>query len=142
MFDVGEKHHARLVISLSVTARILTSLLIYLGSAASIPFDSSHLTLELINTAPLLRKWASFAVRWDTFHFTRIAQNGYVYEYEYAFMPGTPAVMRLIAFIARALGVVQWDDPPSQMELSMCGFIASILLDPAWPLYQFVRSVG
>jgi phosphatidylinositol glycan class V len=135
-----EKHHARLVVSLSLTARILTSLLVYLGAVASIPFDSSHFALEPINATSLSPTWASSVLRWDAFHFTHIAQNGYVYEYQYAFMPGTPATMRLAAFIVRTL--VRWERLPSQCELLVCGFIVSILLDPAWSLYQFVPSVG
>jgi len=139
MFDVHEKHHARLVISLSLIARMLALLVVYSTAGVSIPFDSSHLT---VNAAPPFAKWASSGLRWDAFHFTHIAQYGYVYEYEYAFMPGTPGIMRLAAFIAQSLGVIRWGRTPSPHELSICGFIASILLDPTWPLYRFVAFVG
>ena len=139
MFDVDEKLHARLVISLSLIARALALVLVYVGAVASTPFDSSHLALEPV-AAPL-EKWALSGLRWDVFHFTHIAQNGYVYEYEYAFMPGTPAIMRLAAFVAQILGVIRWDRTPSQGELLVCGFMMSTLLDPTWSLYKFVVFV-
>ncbi|OSX66590.1 glycosyltransferase family 76 protein [Postia placenta MAD-698-R-SB12] len=50
------------------------------------------------------------ALRWDTFHFAHIAQYGYVYEHERAFMPGTPMVMRAMLGLLRVLGISSSED--------------------------------
>ena len=95
---------------LSLTTRVSTFILIHLFSNLPL-FDSSPSILSNGSRAsPLLR--------WDAFHFAHIALNGYVHEYEWAFFPGTPLVMRIAGEILRfvkgkwigTLGPVIWDD--------------------------------
>ncbi len=47
----------------------------------------------------------SFLLRWDAFHFVHIAKEGYVFEHEFAFFPGTPFLMRSFARIMDFLGL-------------------------------------
>jgi phosphatidylinositol glycan class V len=100
--------HIRLLVILTISARLATILLTYLLSNLPL-FDSSPL-ISSPNASPLLR--------WDAFHFAHIAQSGYVHEYEWAFFPGTPLVMRLSGEVLRFLkgmggippALVSWDD--------------------------------
>jgi GPI mannosyltransferase 2 len=109
---------------LSLAAHLSTSLLIYLLSNLPL-FDSSPSILSSTSKpSPLLR--------WDAFHFTHIAQNGYVYEYEWAFFPGTPFVMRLTGEILRYVKCLSTDAPPGPVtwdDLLQGGALAALLCD-------------
>jgi len=60
------------------------------------PFDASHLLyLALPHDASRFRRWASTALRWDAFHYSAISANGYLTEQSWAFLPGTPLLMRI-----------------------------------------------
>ena len=51
--------------------------------------------LPLFDASPLLVKGASSPLlRWDMFHFLHIANDGYVYEHEWAFLPTAPLIIR------------------------------------------------
>ena len=108
---------------LSLASRILTATALY--SFAKLPlFDSSPSITS--NSSPLLR--------WDAFHFTHIAHEGYVYDYEWAFFPGTPIVMRLaggtIHLLKNAqLGPSSWDD------FLQGGALAALIFDSTTTLY-------
>jgi phosphatidylinositol glycan class V len=115
--------HRRLLQFLSLGTRVLTYILIHLLSHLPL-FDSSP-------SIPSNGSKASPFLRWDAFHFTHIAQSGYVHEYEWAFFPGTPLVMRITGEILRFVkgkwtgvpGPVSWDD------LLQGGTFAVILCD-------------
>jgi hypothetical protein len=70
--------------------------LILLACSYLPPFDSSHQIVwpAAAATSSSFERFISTALRWDSFHFLEIAQNGYTYEHLYAFFPGTPTVMR------------------------------------------------
>ncbi|KAK0461400.1 glycosyltransferase family 76 protein [Desarmillaria tabescens] len=68
------------IILLTVAARLLTTFLAFLASY-----------LPLFDASPV-KSW----LRWDVFHFSHIAREGYVYEHEWAFFPGLPFVIRRI----------------------------------------------
>jgi phosphatidylinositol glycan class V len=114
--------HQRLLQFLFLAIRVSTFLLIYLLSYVPL-FDSSPSIPSNGPASPLLR--------WDAFHFAHIAQNGYVHEYEWAFFPGTPLVMRIAGEIMRFVkgkwtgtpGLVIWDD------LLQGGALAAFLCD-------------
>lgn len=137
-----EKKHRQIVLVAAIGARILAGSLIYLASFLP-PFDSSHLVHNPDNPIyPTLTRWASSQLRWDAFHFAHIAQaRGYTYEYEYAFMPGVPIVMRLGAVLARATGVewMVWESTPSVHQLLAGGSIISLLCDSSLSLYESVK---
>ncbi|KAF8626865.1 hypothetical protein AX15_004683 [Amanita polypyramis BW_CC] len=73
------------VLSLAVSA--LSYLFLYAAASALPLFDKSPL---LVPVSRFLRP----ILRWDSFHFFHIAQSGYLYEHEWAFFPGAPALMR------------------------------------------------
>lgn len=84
---------------------------VLLGTTQLRPFDASHqLYLPLPNDATIFRKWASTALRWDAFHFSAIAANGYLTEQSWAFFPGTPLIMRIASSLTSdqllAIGMV------------------------------------
>lgn len=79
-----------LVTRLAFVSRLAIALVAFVASRLS-QFDSSAL---LVTTSP----WAQSLLRWDAFHFLHIAQQGYVYDYEWAFFFGTPLMMRLGKF--------------------------------------------
>ncbi|PVF97465.1 mannosyltransferase [Serendipita vermifera] len=59
-------------------------------------FDASHHVISPTSTSTsLLDRFISTTVRWDTFHYLEIARSGYHYEHLFAFLPGTPTVMRM-----------------------------------------------
>ena len=99
--------HIRLLRILSPTTRLFTIALIHLLSILPL-FDSSPSVSSSIPSKP------SPLLRWDAFHFANIAQNGYVHEYEWAFFPGTPLVMRIageaLRFLKGSSEPVCWDD--------------------------------
>ncbi|KAI0357097.1 mannosyltransferase [Trametes cingulata] len=115
---------------LSCAATGLTLLLTVLSSRLPL-FDSSPHVL-LGDPPPhfsLRRILASSVLRWDAFHFGNVAKSGYVYENEWAFLPGVPWVMRACASILRAV------DPSKQVagapfdweELMLGGLLGSFV---------------
>ena len=110
---------------------MLTLILTYVASSLPL-FDSSPLVL-LSPDESLLAKAAFPLLRWDTFHFAHIAQEGYVYEYVWAFFPGAPFVMRTFGdSLRRALG----DSKLSLAHLLAGGGLASLLCGTTTTLYD------
>ena len=84
--SVSERHKSRLTL-FTITLHILVAA--WVIAAAKLPsFDSSAATV--VDSA-----WERALLRWDVFHFLHIAQSGYEFEYEHAFFPGSPRIMRL-----------------------------------------------
>jgi len=79
-------------------SRVLVLLLVYSTAYYFPQFDTSHKTLQ-----QLVSKWSEPLLRWDNFHFLHIAQEGYVYEHEWAFLSGASLVMRCTGYIAEVL---------------------------------------
>ncbi|KAK7468314.1 hypothetical protein VKT23_002828 [Stygiomarasmius scandens] len=79
-------------------SRVLVFLLVYSTAYYFPQFDTSHKTLQ-----HLVSKWSEPLLRWDNFHFLNIAQEGYVYEHEWAFLSGASLVMRYTGYIAEML---------------------------------------
>ncbi|KAG7090839.1 hypothetical protein E1B28_009921 [Marasmius oreades] len=84
-----------------------------MGDRSGIPFRvvalsfSSHVPiyllalvsscLPLFDASPKIFRFSKYSqpfLRWDAFHFASIAEDGYLYEYQWAFFPGVPFVMR------------------------------------------------
>jgi GPI mannosyltransferase 2 len=92
--------------STTATSNIRTLLIYFVGyrvfcaavlliCAYITPFDASHEIIGTPNT--VVSRFISTTIRWDTFHFIEIAQNGYTYEYLYAFFPGIPTILRALS---------------------------------------------
>ncbi|KAF7428396.1 ER membrane glycoprotein subunit of the GPI transamidase complex-like protein [Pleurotus ostreatus] len=75
------------LVLLSGAAHLLTAAFAYACHTAVVLFDSS----------PTVAAIDSPFFRWDAFHFAHIADHGYVYEYEWAFFPGVPSVLRILS---------------------------------------------
>jgi phosphatidylinositol glycan class V len=108
--------HKQQLLLLSLFARLCSLLLIALSSRLPL-FDSSP---GLVSSGG----WASALLRWDAFHFAHVADSGYIYEYEWAFFPGTPLVMRLGGWAIRLL-----KRSDSWNELLLSGALAALACD-------------
>lgn len=137
-----DTHPRRCVFLLAVGARIVASLLVHTSTSLSVPFDSSPFALDSWASYPyattVLERWASLQLRWDAFHFVHVAQKSYTYEYEYAFLPGIPVVMRLGALAFRWVGFTAWEATPSISQLLIGGYMGAVILEPSLQLYQYV----
>ncbi|THV01248.1 glycosyltransferase family 76 protein [Dendrothele bispora CBS 962.96] len=115
--------HQKSLYFLTFLSRVLVFLIVY-STAYLVPsFDSSHKTLGFITS-----KWSEPLLRWDTFHFLHIAQEGYIYEHEWAFFPGAPLVMRYTGYLAGML----WRKSP---DLLATGALAALACDTTQTLY-------
>ncbi|TFK86242.1 glycosyltransferase family 76 protein [Polyporus arcularius HHB13444] len=99
-----ESNHKRVLAVASATATVAT--LILTVAAAQLPlFDSSP---SIVLPPPedgrfsLRHALASAVLRWDAFHFVPIAKEGYTYENQWAFFPGTPFVIRIVGKLVDA----------------------------------------
>ena len=130
--------HRRIILLCSILSRLLVASVIFLSSLVP-PFDSSH-TL-VISSDALVARWGASTLRWDAFHFVHIAQRGYTFEYEFAFFPGAPLVIRAMAEIGRVVGLVSWTEQPSMEQLLCCGAFGALLFDSSLIFYECVRLV-
>ncbi|TFK44581.1 glycosyltransferase family 76 protein [Crucibulum laeve] len=114
--------HRSLLLRISICARLLA--FVFLRLAVHLPlFDASP---HLVDVAPS----ALSLLRWDAFHFLQIAQNGYQYEYQWAFFPALPALMRgTVALIPQSLRSTPATD------LLIGGAMAAIACDTTRTLY-------
>jgi phosphatidylinositol glycan class V len=80
--------HKYLLFWASVAVRCWTWVLVALMSNLPL-FDSSPAVL-----LPDSGKLVTTLLRWDAFHFAHIARKGYEFEYQWAFFPGLPYLMR------------------------------------------------
>lgn len=93
MLDVHlTRQHVRLLDWLTVLSRLLAATLLYLSSSYLTLFDTSPYTLLAPSAFP---SFTSSLFRWDAFHFTAIAKDGYSHEHRWAFFPGVPILLRI-----------------------------------------------
>ena len=123
--------HLRNLRIISVASLCLTFSLTYVASQLPL-FDSSPRLLASPSDGALA-KAAYPLLRWDTFHFLHIAQEGYVYEHEWAFFPGAPFVMRTCGEILRWLS---GSERPTVAHLLAGGGLASLLCGTVTTLYD------
>jgi phosphatidylinositol glycan class V len=104
---------ARQLSLLSLSVFALSYLFLHLLSLALPLFDKSPLLIPHLLPSPLLR--------WDLFHFLHIAHSGYIYEHEWAFLPGAPAVIHHLSPVPLflVLAFVICDSSRTLYQLSM-----------------------
>ncbi|EIW82684.1 glycosyltransferase family 76 protein [Coniophora puteana RWD-64-598 SS2] len=125
------EQHLRSLRFLSWSSRLLIWSLIS-ASALLFPLFDASPKLVISDGDAWTTKGASALLRWDAFHFLHIADAGYVYEHEWAFFPGAPALMRLSgALLARVFGAVSSASPQNARLLAMMhgGALLGALLD-------------
>ncbi|PIL32605.1 hypothetical protein GSI_05308 [Ganoderma sinense ZZ0214-1] len=118
-FAPPSTHHRRILFAFSCIASLLT-LILAVASAWLPLFDSSPKVLLPPWTEPtsilgsLRRALACSVLRWDAFHFAHIAQEGYVYEHEWAFFPAAPSLMRSLGGVLRS-----WNPTVANSQLEL-----------------------
>ncbi|KAH9849114.1 GPI mannosyltransferase 2 [Lenzites betulinus] len=119
------QNERRLLLALSSITTLLT--LVLTVTASQLPlFDTSPQVL--LPTPPhfsLRHILASAVLRWDAFHFARIAKDGYVYENEWAFLPGVAWVMRGVAGLPRLVGLLPAENALEWEDVLLGGLLAS-----------------
>ncbi|KAF9264237.1 mannosyltransferase [Marasmius fiardii PR-910] len=108
------------LIILSFSSRILVYLLALVSSLLPL-FDASPKTFYL-------SKYSQPFLRWDAFHFASIAESNYLYEYQWAFFPGVPLVMK---YSERALHHIT-----GHSDLMLGGVLAAMACDTTRTMYK------
>ena len=115
----GAKSPTRTIVRASLTLRAVTSLALLLLGSLLPSFETDAATLR-----EPVAWWARPFVRWDTVHFVNVALGGYPNEWEAAFMPGLPGLMRaggeVLHWLSRAGGAV------SGNEVVVAGLVLTI----------------
>jgi len=88
-------------------------------------FDASPLVSATSARFPALQ-------RWDTLHFLGIAQRGYAYEHNWAFLPGAPFVIRAFGRIFGATDAA---------TLALLGSLAALCCSTARDLYDLTLQL-
>lgn len=97
------KHHippnSRDIRNLILSALFLQILTILIALFISyLPlFDASPSLAINAPDSPFWSRFVDIALRWDAFHYLQIAQEGYRYEHQYAFMPGLPILLHMLS---------------------------------------------
>lgn len=125
--------HKRILRVLSVLSALFTISLLYLSSQLPL-FDSSP--RAILHDNSFIGLLANPILRWDVFHFAHIAQEGYVYEYEWAFFPGASLVMKMIARLLQAVNIPSSDVPLHLEYLLVGGALISSLCGTTSTLYD------
>lgn len=132
-----EGTHLRTLRGLSLLSSLLSLLLAGLASLLPL-FDSSPEILLKLPSSSWIRPVTLPLLRWDLFHFAHIASQGYTYEYVWAFLPGSPLVMRTMSRLIRWLlpSVASEGDWPTYDELLLGGSLAVLACGSATTLYR------
>ncbi|KAJ3889280.1 glycosyltransferase family 76 protein [Lentinula edodes] len=126
-----ERQHTRRLVFLSFLSRTFIYLVAYWSSSTLSLFDASPNLVQI-------SQWSKPFLRWDVFHFAHIAEHGYVYEHEWAFLPGLPIVMTLFKspnmLLASSMVAIACDSTIVlyRLTLHQCGssnfaFLAAVL---------------
>ncbi|KAI0344640.1 mannosyltransferase [Trametopsis cervina] len=110
--------HLRTLRIASIAAWLCTVFLLYASSLLPL-FDSSPRVV--LPEQSLSTRLVSPLLRWDAFHFLHIAQNGYTYEQNWAFLPG---IAHIMTFPARFLEYTGLTDASNE-SLSAASLLGS-----------------
>ncbi|KAI8394062.1 dolichol-p-mannose mannosyltransferase [Radiomyces spectabilis] len=127
------------VYAVATISRLITITLAVISGLWTGTYDSSA-SIQLSSVSNVGRSILSVFLRWDALYFLHIADKGYIYEQEHAFLPGMPLVARLLAnTVFRPLHVYLG----RQYTLLLSGIVTanvSFIL-AAGALYSLTRSV-
>ncbi|OJT06583.1 GPI mannosyltransferase 2 [Trametes pubescens] len=121
---------------LSFAANLLTFALTLVSSQFPLFDASPHVLLPPPPHFSLRHTLASAVLRWDAFHFAHIAREGYVYEYEWAFLPGVPWIMSHIVHLGPVLGRSARAAPRWELLLSRALWSSILSMFSAHALYD------
>lgn len=134
---VSSAQHRRILSLLSIASVLCTVALLYLADRLPL-FDSSpnvllprtnidHGSSPIApNTSTLVASFARPLLRWDAIHFVHIAQEGYVYEHEWAFLPGASLVMQGATKVGEITGLLSPGAEHRISHLLVGGALASL----------------
>ena len=109
--------HKRLLTHLTLLLHVAIALIVLLTSYLP-SFDASA-------SVVLEEAWSRPLFRWDVFHYAHIAKDGYVYEHKYAFLLGTPVIMRYGGKLLRVLGIFSMGNLTAEL---VAGMLASAVV--------------
>ncbi|KAH7888421.1 glycosyltransferase family 76 protein [Phlebopus sp. FC_14] len=121
------RQHLRSLAFLAIVSRVVFGGLIALATSSLALFDTSPKLVLYDGLSP----WISSLLRWDAFHFVHVAQEGHVYEHEWAFFPGLALIMRSSAAFLSALGL----HLPALPRMLLGGAILAVIFDSTRVLY-------
>ncbi|KAI0082022.1 mannosyltransferase [Panus rudis PR-1116 ss-1] len=111
-------------------------------AASHLPlFDSSPKVLLDVQERNLYWYTTYSLLRWDVFHYGHIAKEGYVYDYEWAFLPGLPIAMRTGARVISWLGISTSEDVLSWGNLLTGGLLLSLCCGTTTTLYDLTLEL-
>ncbi|TFK75315.1 hypothetical protein BDN72DRAFT_810844 [Pluteus cervinus] len=123
--NAQRRDHLQQLFFWTVCSRAVPLVLLAHASGLALFDDSPHLD------SPSKTRPPSPLLRWDTFHYLHIAKHGYVYEHEWAFFPGVPFVMRLLAQPLQYLTHLE-----SSQNFLLSGALLAMSCDTTWTLYD------
>ncbi|TDL24179.1 glycosyltransferase family 76 protein [Rickenella mellea] len=135
--------HKTILRNVSLTLRLLIAVTLYFTTYLP-QFDSSpEIILRSEPWRPVISTWASTLLRWDAFHFLHIAKEGYVYEYEWAFLPGAPYISNLLSLPIDLLDMMlgKPHKPFRLEELLVMGALASLSCDGVFLIYRLTGKL-
>ena len=99
LFTNSNNKHINLIFKLSILSRILTWIIAVISTFIVDDYDSSVDTiLKGQEDSTIIQKIFNVCfrvfLRWDSFYFTHISEEGYIYEQEHAFFPLLPLLAR------------------------------------------------
>ncbi|KAA1471717.1 mannosyltransferase [Dentipellis sp. KUC8613] len=94
-----------------------------------------QLTIYSVDTDSL----TSSLLRWDAFHFAPVARTGYVYEYQWAFLPGVPVVSNLLAYAFKTVSGSA--ESISWVDVLRAGGLAALFCDSTHTLYHLTLQI-
>ncbi|CAI2168291.1 7545_t:CDS:2 [Funneliformis geosporum] len=122
--------HIYLILKFSIISRLLTWLIALISTLIVDDYDSSVDTILEGRELSIVQKIFNVSfrafLRWDSFYFIHLSEEGYIYEQEHAFFP-------LLPLLARGLS-------NSGMRLFYEGKLWSAAF--IWSLSSFTRSNG
>ena len=92
--EIGES------IRFAIMTRLLVVSLVVIASSFGDDYDTSSELYGNCSKTPVNKALFSF-LRWDAVHFVEIAKHGYQYEHQFAFFPGFPSILKMLAHYCR-----------------------------------------
>lgn len=89
--------HIRTILTIGILYRFILFCIAFVSRLLFSPYDTSSIMLFDDNRSSIWRLFLECFISWDGLHFASIAIHGYRFEYQHAFFPLYPLLIRLVA---------------------------------------------